>query len=141
MSGGYRLRLIDLSPQTNGTKTQKVKSANEQDFLTRQLESLLKDPHRDPRRALRQAALAPQTPTSARNPSFLGESLGLGRATPGIVGPMSSDGLNMPNVEMAFAAMEGKGGYEDVMQTPSIPRRVSRLILESLCTPSVIHTT
>jgi len=45
----------------------------------------------------------------------------------------------MPNVEMAFAAMEGKGGYEDVMQTPSMPRRVSRLGLEIICAPSVIH--
>lgn len=116
---------------TNGNATQKTRSANEQDFLTRQLESLLKDPHRDPRRALRQAALAPQTPTTGRNPSFLGESLGLGRATPGIVGPMSSDGLSMPNVELAFAAMEGRGGPDESMQTPSMPRRESRQAVPS----------
>jgi hypothetical protein len=55
---------------------------------------------------------------------MLEERLGLGRATPGVVGPMASDGLSMPNVEMAFAAMEGKGGLEDI-RTPSISRRVS----------------
>ena len=46
---------------------------------------------------------------------------------------MSNDGLNMPNVEMAFAAMEGKGGYEDVMQTPAMPRRVSKMIPGNVC--------
>jgi hypothetical protein len=38
---------------------------------------------------------------------------------------MSSDGLSMPNVELAFAAMEGRGGPDESMQTPSMPRRVS----------------
>lgn len=50
--------------------------------------------------------------------------MGLGRSTPGVVGPMSSEGLGMPNVELAFAAMEGRGGSDEGVATPSMPRRV-----------------
>lgn len=120
--------------QTNRTTAAPVKLLNGQDFLTKQLESLLKDPTRDPRRALRHAAHAPQTPggnsnTSSLSQNYLEEKLGLTSrlpATPGVVGPMAGDGLSMLHVEQAFAAMEKSGAASRELDAPRTPADMGR---------------
>lgn len=92
-------------------------SEGEQAFLSRQLETLLKDPHRDPRASFRHAVNSASAQTAEPEPSA--------RYAGGVVGPMGAGGLNLPGVEKAMAEMEGGDDVKE--RFARIARRVSAL--------------
>lgn len=71
----------------------------EQEFLSRQLDILMRDPHRDPRKAFRSA--------SGQSSSRVVDDGSLSSRGVGVVGPLAGAGLSMPSVEMAMREMEG----------------------------------
>jgi len=97
---------VPCSFQPSNTASAPTTSEPEQSFLHRQLESLQKDPNRDPRASFRQAAAAVSASTTQVD----------GTAnTAGVVGPMGAGGLSLPGVERVMAEMEG-GSVEDMKE-------------------------
>ncbi len=98
--------------QDSAPRDREVHVEPEQAFLARQLEMLMRDPQRDPRKAFRSVSGQPSRLGS--NEDAFGASAGRGS---GGVGPMAAGGLNLPSVDMAMREMEG-------LQTPTAARRV-----------------
>lgn len=107
---------ISLQPEQRKTL---VTCESEQNFLSRQLEFLMRDPQRDPRKMFRQtlsnhqqSTATPRSSASMRS-QMLNDDGTMPNKPIGIVGPVASDGLAMPSVEQAFASMEGRIPEED----------------------------
>lgn len=100
----------------------------EQAFLARHLETLLKDPNRDPRQSFRSAIASASAATAASSapggdgvPGAESKFATYG----GVVGPMGQGGLSLPGVEKVMAEMEG-GAAEDIKEKfARLSRRVS----------------
>lgn len=99
--------------QDSAPREREVHVEPEQAFLARQLEMLMRDPQRDPRKAFRSVSGQNSRLGSLDD----GSGLGAGRGG-GVVGPLAGGGLNMPSVDLAMREMEG-------LQTPVGGRRVS----------------
>ena len=104
----------DVKPSNAASAT--TTSEPEQTFLQRQLESLQKDPNRDPRASFRQAAAAVSASSAVDG----------GANAAGVVGPMGAGGLSLPGVERAMAEMEGGSAEEMKEKFARLGRRVSR---------------
>lgn len=89
----------------------------------------MRDPQRDPRKAFRQTlsnhqqSMSTPRPAAALRSATLNEDGTMPNKPIGIVGPIASGGLAMPNVERAFAKMEN--GSEDL--TSDMDAKVSRI--------------
>ncbi|ODN99291.1 hypothetical protein I350_07456 [Cryptococcus amylolentus CBS 6273] len=95
-----------------------------QNFLSRQLDLLMKDPNRDPRQSFRHAASATSSSNvpSATNP-------GAGGFNNTAVGPMggAAEGLSLPGVEKVMQEMEGRIGEGDDAKEGELKDKFARL--------------
>jgi dynein light intermediate chain 1 len=82
---------------------------DDQAFLAKQLDILLKDPQRDPRATFRTAAAVSHNQDGAA----------------GVVGPMAGTGLSLPSVELAMKEMEGASTDDLKERFARLSRRVS----------------
>ncbi|KAJ9118554.1 hypothetical protein QFC22_003774 [Naganishia vaughanmartiniae] len=126
----WKMVVPDAKRQQNDNKRKNlVVCETEQNFLSRQLEFLMRDPQRDPRKAFRQTlsnhqqSMSTPRPAAALRSVTINEDGTMPNKPIGIVGPVASGGLAMPSVERAFAHMEN--GNEDLtsdMDAKSEPR-------------------
>ncbi|TYJ51348.1 hypothetical protein B9479_008084 [Cryptococcus floricola] len=95
-----------------------------QNFLSRQLDLLMKDPNRDPRQSFRHAASATSSSNvpSATNP-------GAGGFNDTVVGPMggAAEGLSLSGVERVMQQMEGQIGEGDDGKEGELKDKFARL--------------
>ncbi|RXK42689.1 hypothetical protein M231_00245 [Tremella mesenterica] len=93
-------------PSTNTSITTTVEP--EQNFLSRQLDLLMRDPNRlDPRQQFR-SALTASASTETVGPNLTSSSSGgTFSGMGGVVGPMGNGGLNLPGVEKVINEMGG----------------------------------